>query len=353
VIVVCGGLADTVIELVCARLEARRLPYRFLDLGVYPDGFSVSWRWDDDAPTGWISGDGWRLPLEDIGGVFVRYPGTQARVAPAGVEAGAAAAVHAEHDFGISALLDALPCTVVNRIAEGMSNHSKPLQTLLIRAAGLAIPETLVTSDPASALRFIDECAGDVVFKSLSGIRSMVQRVGPRQLERLSMLRDAPAQFQRYVPGDNVRVHTVGDALFATLIRSDIVDYRYARRLGGTVEMEPTAIPDACAESCFAITRRLGLAMAGIDLKRTPAGDYYCFEVNPSPGFLYYEQHGGQPISDAVADLLAGIHHPPHPGGQHGRAEKAGRVQGGVRRSGRPAGGGDRSGPSDHGAEGA
>lgn len=323
-IVVCGGLADTVTELVCARLEARRLPYRFLDLGVYPDGFSVSWRWDGAAPAGWIAGASWRLPLEEIGGVFVRYPGREARVAPPDADAGTAAAVYAEHDFGISALLDILPCTVVNRIAEGMSNHSKPLQMLLIRATGLAVPETLVTSDPAAARRFIEQCAGDVVFKSLSGIRSMVQRVGPRQLGRLPLLRDAPAQFQRYVPGDNVRVHTVGDALFATLIHSDTVDYRYARRLGGTTEMEPTVIPDACAAACFAITRRLGLAMAGIDLKRTPAGEYYCFEVNPSPGFLYYEQHGGQPISDAVADLLAGIRHSPHRGGQHGRAEETG-----------------------------
>jgi hypothetical protein len=30
-----------------------------------------------------------------------------------------------------------------------------------------------------------------------------------------------------------------------------------------------------------------------------------CFEVNPSPGFSYYEGHTGQPISAAIARYLA------------------------------------------------
>jgi hypothetical protein len=29
-------------------------------------------------------------------------------------------------------------------------------------------------------------------------------------------------------------------------------------------------------------------------------------EVNPSPGFIYYERHTGQQISAALADLLNG-----------------------------------------------
>jgi len=47
-------------------------------------------------------------------------------------------------------------------------------------------------------------------------------------LARLHLLRHSPAQFQAFIPGDNVRVHTVGDQLFATRIHSEAVDYRYA-----------------------------------------------------------------------------------------------------------------------------
>jgi hypothetical protein len=44
--------------------------------------------------------------------------------------------------------------------------------------------------------------------------------------------------------------------------------------------------------------------VTGIDLKKNAEGDYFCFEVNPSPGFLYYEKHSGQPICAAIAELL-------------------------------------------------
>jgi hypothetical protein len=32
----------------------------------------------------------------------------------------------------------------------------------------------------------------------------------------------------------------------------------------------------------------------------------FCFEVNPSPGYSYFEANTGQPIARAVARYLAG-----------------------------------------------
>ena len=40
-------------------------------------------------------------------------------------------------------------------------------------------------------------------------------------------------------------------------------------------------------------------------LKLTPDQQVYCFEVNPSPAFSYYEAHTGQPIAQAIARYLA------------------------------------------------
>jgi D-alanine-D-alanine ligase-like ATP-grasp enzyme len=48
----------------------------------------------------------------------------------------------------------------------------------------------------------------------------------------------------------------------------------------------------------------LRLPVAGIDLRRTPQGEWYCFEVNPSPAFAYYEAATHQPIAEAIAGLL-------------------------------------------------
>jgi glutathione synthase/RimK-type ligase-like ATP-grasp enzyme len=303
-ILVCGGLADGVTEFVCARLEQAGYPYRLLDLAHYPAGYRVAWRWTNAGPTGTIAGLNWVLDLEALTGVYVRFLGPEGRLPPAG-DPEDAAALQFEADAGLMALLEDLPCPVVNRVGGGMSNNSKPYQSLLIRRAGLAVPATLVTSDPEAVRAFQTEY-GDVIYKSASGIRSIVRRLGPDQLTRLAFLRDGPAQFQSFVPGRNVRVHTVGDAVFATLIETEAVDYRYAGRDGLDVAMRPMKLPAAVVDACLRAARSLDLLFAGIDLKETPDGDYICFEVNPCPGFTYYERHTGQQISTALADLLNG-----------------------------------------------
>ncbi len=303
-ILVCGGLADVVTELVCARLEALGYPYRLLDLGVYPDRFRVSWRWRGSEPDGVITGPDWTLDLAEISGVFVRYVGMDGHAPLADLPDDMAEVVLAESQAGLGALLETLSCPVANRMRGSLSNHSKPYQALLIRTVGLGTPPTLITSDPDAARAFYEAHRGEVIFKSLSGVRSVVRRMESRDLERLRLLRDCPAQFQAYLPGDNIRVHTVGDELFATRICSAAVDYRYAQQQGATAEMEPAELPPRIAEACLRLANMLGLVIAGIDLKETPAGEYYCFEINPSPGFAYYEQRTGQPISAALADLL-------------------------------------------------
>jgi glutathione synthase/RimK-type ligase-like ATP-grasp enzyme len=207
--------------------------------------------------------------------------------------------------MSLMALLEDLACPVVNRVGSGLANNSKPYQTLVISRMGLRVPTTLVTSDPAAARVFHAEY-GDVIYKSASGVRSIVRRLGPDQLTRLDLLSDGPAQFQAFVPGRNVRVHTVGERVFATRIESDAVDYRYAHVDGLTAYLEPTTLPASVETACVRLARAFDLLFAGIDLKETPEGEFYCFEVNPCPGFLYYERHTGQPISTALAELLYG-----------------------------------------------
>jgi glutathione synthase/RimK-type ligase-like ATP-grasp enzyme len=304
VILVCGGLADSVTELVCARLEDCGYPYRLLDLGTYPAGFQINWHWQSSGPSGYIAGSDWKLHLDELTGVYIRYLGPEGRIAQPDISPEAAPAMYYEYDTGLMALLEDLPCAVVNRLGGGLSNNSKAYQALLVRQCGLLTPPTLVTNDPQAAHRFYEDCQGEAIYKSLSGIRSIVRRLEPEQLARLPLLRHGPAQFQAFIPGENVRVHTVGDQMFATRVYSEAVDYRYARREGHEVRMEPISLPPEVAESCLWLARKLDLLLTGIDLKETRDGRYYCFEVNPSPGFLYYERYSGQPISQALADLL-------------------------------------------------
>lgn len=304
-ILICGGLADEVTELVCARLEACGYPYRLLDLARFPDDYRFTARWTDSGPDGSIATERWRLDLDEITGVYARFLGPDDRPSQPGVDPDEARALRTEGDLSLMALVEDLACPVVNRVNSGLANNSKPYQALVISRTGFRVPTTLVTSDPAAVHAFLAE-HGDVIFKSASGVRSIVRRVGAAEIARLDLLRHGPAQFQAFVPGRNVRVHTVGEQVFATAVESDAVDYRYARLDGKTTHLEPVDLPPDVSEACLQLARTFDLLFAGIDLKQTPSGEFYCFEVNPSPGFLYYERHTGQPISTAVAELLRG-----------------------------------------------
>jgi glutathione synthase/RimK-type ligase-like ATP-grasp enzyme len=164
----------------------------------------------------------------------------------------------------------------------------------------------LVTNDPALVHNFLGRC-GRVIYKSISGVRSIVQTLGEQDLRRLERIRWCPTQFQEFVEGCDVRVHVVGEAVFATLIRTEATDYRYARQqVNAPARLVEVDISDEVAGRCVALTKGLGLEFAGIDLKVTPDKRVYCFEVNPSPAFSYYEAHTDQPISMAVARHLAG-----------------------------------------------
>jgi len=210
----------------------------------------------------------------------------------------------------LSQFADIAPGRVLNRPSDMMSNHSKPFQAQVIRAAGFEIPETLITNEPAAARQFIEHVwadGGDLIYKSVSGIRSIVQRVEKHDLARLDRIRWCPTQFQRHVSGTDIRVHVVGQTVVSVMITSDATDYRYAVQQTG---IEPTIVGtelDANIRTlCIALARRLDLPLAGIDLRRTPEGRYVCFEVNPSPAFSFYEQRAGVSIASCIARYLAG-----------------------------------------------
>jgi glutathione synthase/RimK-type ligase-like ATP-grasp enzyme len=205
-------------------------------------------------------------------------------------------------DHALVAWADLSGARIVNRPAAMAANNSKPFQLAQIAAHGFAVPDTMVTTDPAEALRFLGR-HGRVVYKSVSGVRSIVAQLH-RDTASLANVANCPTQFQEYLPGDDVRVHVVGEQVLATRILSEADDYRYASRTGDSAAMVPTELPAEVAAACVRMAAGLGLRVAGIDLRLTPTGEWYCFEVNPSPGFSFYEAVTGQPISAAIAALL-------------------------------------------------
>ncbi|MDQ3969526.1 MAG: RimK domain-containing protein ATP-grasp [Thermoproteota archaeon] len=192
---------------------------------------------------------------------------------------------------------------VLNRPSAMASNNSKPYQLMKIRSFGFEIPETFITTDPNSALAFWQKYR-IVVYKSISSIRSIVSRLSQQHIDRLKNVIWCPTQFQRYIPGVNFRAHVIGDKVFACQILSNADDYRYPKQQGENVEIIPSDLPQNISYRCKTLTNELGLTVSGIDLKFTSEGKWYCFEVNPSPAFNYYQGATKQPIDEAIVDLL-------------------------------------------------
>jgi hypothetical protein len=306
-ILLCGIRSEPPLDLVQQRLEA---------LGTTPVVFhqrdferaAIEYEICGGGITGELRLNGQTYPLEEIDGVYTRLMDDQNLPELRGEPPGSPRRQQAR------ALHDALlrwseiaPARVVNRSGPMGSNFSKPFQAQLIRAQGFAVPETLITNDPERVLAFHAR-HGRIIYKSISGVRSIVCELGDRDIPRLDRIRWCPTQFQQFVDGTNVRVHTVGNATFATAIRSEATDYRYARQQADApAELEPIELPAELTERCVRLSRSLRLDFAGIDLKLTPDGEAYCFEVNPCPAFSYYELNTGQPISLAVARYLLGL----------------------------------------------
>ena len=85
-------------------------------------------------------------------------------------------------------------------------------------------------------------------------------------------------------------MHVTGDQVYAAAVSSAATDYRYAlQQTGEPAQLREVELSAELAERCVGLTRALGMQLSGIDLKVMPEDDVYCFEVNPTPAFSYYE----------------------------------------------------------------
>ncbi len=261
----------------------------------------VDWSFAIDEGSGQArlrTGGGWR-DLRDVTGVFVRFHPDPPLPPPLSLDDGGRMLFVQERREGLHHFLQSLSCSVVNRPSAGRANASKPYQMQWLRQAGFSVPKWVTTNCADTALAFAAECENGVIYKAASGLRSRVRPLDD-ELQRRLRHGTSPTVIQEFVPGRDVRVHTVGDRAFATEVVADGVDYRYQQ---GS-QYAATTVDDALARLCCEAALAEGLVLAGLDFRVTPAGEWYCLEMNPVPSFLPYEMCSGVPIGDAVVDVL-------------------------------------------------
>jgi glutathione synthase/RimK-type ligase-like ATP-grasp enzyme len=178
---------------------------------------------------------------------------------------------------------------------------------------GLPIPRTLITNDAAAARRFSEELGLErTVYKTFLATERHWREtriLHQDELDLLDRVALAPVIFQEYVPAvADIRVTVFGDELFATAITPAPggydVDYRMDLPGAG---FTPTDLPDETIGGIRSLMRRLGLVYGAIDLRRTAEGEHVFLEVNPAGEWRFVEDRTGQPMTEAMAGLLAGL----------------------------------------------
>ena len=192
-ILVCGILADAMIELMCARLEDLGYQYVFFDQLQVPDRYGISWSLSSDGIEGRFLTPDEVIDLQDLTGVYIRYASYRGGPVRPGLTEPEKVLVEAEYQLALMQLVDLLPCTVVNRALASVSNDSKVYQAAMSAAFGFSSPRTLVTTEPDAVREFFAACSGRVIYKSLSSVRSVVHRLQPGDLgERLEQCATVP-----------------------------------------------------------------------------------------------------------------------------------------------------------------
>jgi ribosomal protein S6--L-glutamate ligase len=187
----------------------------------------------------------------------------------------------------------------------------KFLTTTRLEQSGLPTPKTFACQTTSEAMFVWEDLGGDVVVKPLFGSegRGMV-----RITERELLWRTAQAieqlqgviylqQFVRH-PGWDVRAFVLNGRLLASMSRSHPTDWRTNVAQGGCAEQYD--LDAAGRELAIRATEVLGARYAGVDLLRTPEGEWTVIEVNAVPGWKALAPTCGIDVARAVIDAVVG-----------------------------------------------
>lgn len=202
-----------------------------------------------------------------------------------------------------------LDCFWMNSPLSDEVAQRKIKQLQVARQIGLAIPDTLVTNQPAAAMEFIERNGVENVvrkaFRNIVEAPRETYRLQAADLALIDLVRYTPVIFQRFVPADlDLRVTIVEDDIFAAAITSE-AQYQADYRPGlNTAKVVPYNLPADVAEKLLKLMSAFGLKYGAIDMRVTPDGDHVFLEVNPGGEFIFISQRTNQPIAEAIAACL-------------------------------------------------
>lgn len=311
-ILIATNKRDVTTDFVVRELRRRDLAFARLNT---EDGAAWTATMRDGEPGALtLSSRDWHVDVAAVTAGYYRRPGH-----PDGGDAGEAVSsyVAAEWSAVLRSLWNALDGRWLNSPFAILRAEDKPRQLAVARAAGLSVPDTLVTNDFDAARAFT--AAGATVGKTLrhaliedgdAGKVIFTSRIGPLADADAAAVRRAPMILQREVAKRfDVRVIVVDGRTFATRIGSQaFMETRVDWRRGTRTDLDHEAfdLPPQVAAACVAVTRALSLRFAAIDLVEDLDGAFWFLEANPNGQWAWIEQRTGMRIAAAIVDGLVG-----------------------------------------------
>jgi len=296
-----------------ARRGAR--PIRF-NTDLFPSSVKLSARAGDERKTQLSTEAGERLAVEEVRAVWARKLWSP-RMSDDLDERYRSMCI-GESAAALEGFLDALhDAHWVNNLQRQREAENKQRQLRLATHAGLRVPRTLITNDPAAARLFFAETEGQMVAKllrpvavSMDAKESFVytNRVREEDLACADALRHCPMVFQELIPKTyELRVAFVAGQCFAGAIDASgtargQVDWRRVAR--EECHWRKAQLPTEVTTSLQSLMSELGLVFGAIDLICTPSGEYVFLEVNPGGEWGMLERDLSLPISETIADAL-------------------------------------------------
>jgi MvdC family ATP-grasp ribosomal peptide maturase len=304
------------IELVAAALSRRGARTFRLDTDRFPATVKLSAHTGNDGAIHLITDAGAQVSSAEIRAVWLRKLWTPQM--DADLDERYREMCIRESVAALDGFLDALhDARWVNEIQRERAAENKLRQLRLAAQAGLSIPRTLVTNDPAAVRRFYDETEGRMVAKLLRPLTVSMNadslfvytsQVGEEDLADAGTLRHSPMVFQEMIPkAFELRVAWVaGEAFTGALDASGAsrgqTDWR--RAAPKECRWQNGELPIEVLSGLRALMSELGLVFGAIDLICTPAGEYVFLEVNPGGEWGMLERDLGLPIAESIARAL-------------------------------------------------
>jgi MvdC family ATP-grasp ribosomal peptide maturase len=290
-------------------------PIRF-NTDLFPSSIKLSTRAGDERTADLFTEEGAQLSTTEVRAVWARKLWTPLMADD--LDDRYRSMCITESIAALEGFLDALhDSRWVNDLGRQRAAENKQRQLRLAERAGLRVPRTLVTNDPAAARQFFAETGGQMVAKllrpltvSMDAVASFVytNRVREEDLAGADALRHCPMVFQKLIPkACELRVAYVAGETFAGALDASgtsrgQTDWR--RVAPEDCRWQKTQLPTKVASGLQALMSELGLVFGAVDLIYTPAGEYVFLEVNPGGEWGMLERDLGLPISEAIAKAL-------------------------------------------------